>query len=216
MVSRQLPAGVTEDQVEDQTDNMMGQVLNSYGVDTTLGWDTRTVDDLVEEVVKTSPQVRAQMEDGMKQLKNTMGMVVKLLDYLPYITAFIVFTTTMFTQSLVRPLTSFLSTAIFSALLASGIVSKVQHTVTVERYVVTVGKSAPVQKKPKKRERKHHRPPPKEEPAEDKPEPRPEPREEPELHQGPPPQPESAPTPTAEPESFSDISAGGGAGFDDL
>jgi hypothetical protein len=168
----------------------------------------------VDEVVKTSPQVRQQMEDGTKQLKDTMGMVVTMLDYLPYITAFIVFTTTMFTQSLVRPLTSFLSTGIFSALLAAGIVSTVQHTVTVDRYVVTIGRSATVKTKPKKRERKHHKPLPKVEPAADKPEPSPEPRDEPELAQGSPPEP--APRPAAEPESLSDISAGGGAGFDDL
>ncbi|MDP7492929.1 MAG: hypothetical protein QGG26_08170 [Candidatus Undinarchaeales archaeon] len=214
MVRRQLPSGVTEDQVEDQTDTSMGQILNSYGVDTRKDWSTLTVDDLVDEVVKTSPQVRQQMEDGTKQLKDTMGMVVTMLDYLPYITAFIVFTTTMFTQSLVRPLTSFLSTGIFSALLAAGIVSTVQHTVTVDRYVVTIGRSATVKTKPKKRERKHHKPLPKVEPAADKPEPSPEPRDEPELAQGSPPEP--APRPAAEPESLSDISAGGGAGFDDL
>ena len=212
MVRRQLPSGVTEDQVEDQTDASMGQILNSYGVDTTLGWDTRTVDDLVDEVVRTSPQVRSQMEDGTKQLKNTMGMVVTMLEYLPYITAFIVFTTTMFTQSLVRPMTSFLSSLIFSGLLAAGVISSIQKTVTVERYVVTIGKSAPVKAKPGKRERKRHRPPPVEEHAEAKPEHPPEPRDEP----APPAEPESAPPPTAEPESFSDISAGGGAGFDDL
>ena len=210
MVSRQLPQGVTEDQVEDQTDTSMGQILNSYGVDTKQDWDEHTVDDLVDEVVRTSPQVRSQMEDGTKQLKNTMGMVVTVLEYLPYITAFIVFTTTMFTQSLVRPLTSFLATAIFSALLTAGIISTVQHTVTVDRYVVTIGKSAPVQAKPGKRERKHHRPLPKEEPAADKPE------RSPERAHAPPPEPEPDPRPTDESESFSDISAGGGAGFDDL
>ena len=210
MVSRQLPQGVTEDQVEDQTDASMGQILNSYGVDTRKDWDERTVDDLVDEVARTSPQVRSQMEDSMNQLKEMMGMFSVVIAYMPIIMAILILMTVNFASILVRPLTSVFSSLIFSGFLTAGIISTVQRTVTVDRYVVTIGKSAPVQAKPGKRERKHHRPLPKEEPAADKPE------RSPERAHAPPPEPEPDPRPTDESESFSDISAGGGAGFDDL